>query len=48
MISGMAVLTDNHKQYFTNELLSLTMDALTVKAILYEIPSYIKPTAKDI
>lgn len=48
MITGLTDLTDNQKRDFTDEMLSLTMDALMVKAILYAMPSDIKPTAKDI
>lgn len=47
LITGLSRLTDNEMQEFTDEMTSLTMEALFVKAILYVKPSDIKLTAQD-
>lgn len=48
LITNLKNLSDTQKQELTVEMTNLTMKALTVKAILYVMPSSVTPTSDDI
>ena len=48
LITGLKDLSASQKQEFTEEMTNLTLEALAVKAILFEIPSSVTPTSEDI